>query len=519
MFKLSYILFSVCLGYFLFTSWSMYEIFYPKNCKGSVGCLQPAWNSDDLFKIHLDSVKDNHIENIVKTDVFQIGDGVVTKFNYTFSRSLGDKASSLVRVQFVTSDGVVVRSEKVNLVTYKEPTRTALNLLTNNGSHGNSSNDQNQLVPFWLSTLRVYILNSAVNFSRYNIPVEIARRIHLSSKGYLPVIYVNPNFQTSSDWIELKQSPENHQLEMVLSAEPTSFGSIRLRCMLENVADQLRSYGLNEKDINDVRGIFLDTNFYLLITTIFVSVFHLLFNFLAFKNDISFWRHADNTVGLSIRTVVWRFFSSLIIFLHLWEEKSSLLVSVPMGISTIIELWKLGRMTKLSISFRKGIQWGERSKAEKATDQLDAEFMRWLMYIMLPLCIGGSIYSLVYLPHRSWYSWCLETMVNGVYAFGLLLMTPQLFLNYRLKSVAHLPWKAMTYKAFNTFIDDFFAFIIVMPTSHRIACLRDDLIFLIYLYQRWLYPVDKSRVNEFGQAGDGDGPSTASSPVKAKKTQ
>lgn len=34
----------------------------------------------------------------------------------------------------------------------------------------------------------------------------------------------------------------------------------------------------------------------------------------------------------------------------------------------------------------------------------------------------------------------------GVYAFGLLLMTPQLFLNYRLKSVAHLPWKAMTYK-------------------------------------------------------------------------
>lgn len=91
-------------------------------------------------------------------------------------------------------------------------------------------------------------------------------------------------------------------------------------------------------------------------------------------------------------------------------------------------------------------------------------------------------------------------------------------LNQQLKSVAHLPWKAFMYKvhphsstqlhtaphkyhftyslinhllififcqAFNTFIDDVFAFIITMPTSHRLACFRDDVVFLIYLYQRW----------------------------------
>lgn len=44
-----------------------------------------------------------------------------------------------------------------------------------------------------------------------------------------------------------------------------------------------------------------------------------------------------------------------------------------------------------------------------------------------------------------------------------------------------------------------FAFIITMPTSHRVACFRDDVVFIIYLYQRYLYPVDKSRVNEFGE--------------------
>jgi len=66
------------------------------------------------------------------------------------------------------------------------------------------------------------------------------------------------------------------------------------------------------------------------------------------------------------------------------------------------------------------------------------------------------------------------------------------------------------YKALNTFIDDLFAFIIKMPMMHRLSCFRDDIIFLIYLYQRWIYPVDKKRINEFGQGGE-DEPTNAES--------
>jgi hypothetical protein len=43
---------------------------------------------------------------------------------------------------------------------------------------------------------------------------------------------------------------------------------------------------------------------------------------------------------------------------------------------------------------------------------------------------------------------------------------------------------------------------------HRLSCLRDDFVFLIYLYQRWKYGVDTKRANEFGQVGvpdDGTG--------------
>lgn len=81
---------------------------------------------------------------------------------------------------------------------------------------------------------------------------------------------------------------------------------------------------------------------------------------------------------------------------------------------------------------------------------------------------------------------------------GFILMIPQLYINYKLKSVAHLPWRAMTYKTFTTFVDDIFAFMIEAPWAYRLATMRDDVVFFIFLYQRYLYPTDYTRANEFG---------------------
>lgn len=62
---------------------------------------------------------------------------------------------------------------------------------------------------------------------------------------------------------------------------------------------------------------------------------------------------------------------------------------------------------------------------------------------MYTLC---DLFLNCYLPFCSWYSWSVHSLVNGVYAFGFLFMLPQLFVNYKLKSVAHLPFKAFMYK-------------------------------------------------------------------------
>lgn len=142
------------------------------------------------------------------------------------------------------------------------------------------------------------------------------------------------------------------------------------------------------------------------------------------------------------------------------------------------------------------------SYAGNKTKEYDDMAMKYLSYVLFFLVACSSVYSLKYERHKSWYSWILSSLTSCVYMFGFIMMCPQLFINYKLKSVAHLPWRQMTYKFLNTIIDDLFAFVIKMPVLHRLSVFRDDVIFLIYVYQRWKYPVDKKRVNEFGFSGD-----------------
>lgn len=329
-----------------------------------------------------------------------------------------------------------------------------------------------------------------------NIPIEILRFLRINSREqFLPIVTEDVMQHRLNNLDEITVETKN--MTFNFKYEPCSIGKLKFMVQMEATFVNFIQLGFTEKDMDEIKGIFADTNLYLLCLTMFIASIHLLLDFLSFKNDVNFWRANKSMAGLSSRAVIWRVFSQTIVFLYLMEEGTSMLVLIPSGVGTVIEFWKLTKVYKIEISFS-GIKLNKSRKEtqdEKKTRQYDEESMKYLSYILYPLCSCGAVYSLLYQPHKSWYSWTITSMVNGVYLFGFLFMLPQLFVNYRLKSVAALPWRAFTYKAFNTFIDDLFAFIITMPTSHRLACFRDDIVFLIYLYQRWLYPVDKSRID------------------------
>ena len=186
---------------------------------------------------------------------------------------------------------------------------------------------------------------------------------------------------------------------------------------------------------------------------------------------------------------------SIVVTLYLFNNETSLLILIPQVMAIGLDCWKL---TQASIVERKASfpyfeLKDKQSYAESDTKKYDDEAMKYLSYALYPLMACYTVYSMVYNTHKGWYSFVLNTAVGGIYVYGFILMTPQLYINYKLQSVEHMPQRTMIYRFLNTIIDDLFSFIITMPTMHRISCFRDDLIFVIYIYQRYKYRIDNTR--------------------------
>ncbi len=65
---------------------------------------------------------------------------------------------------------------------------------------------------------------------------------------------------------------------------------------------------LSENDMDDMKALLTETNPWLLALTFAVSMVHTVFDVLAFKNDVQFWRGRTNFEGvgyLSIHSAIW----------------------------------------------------------------------------------------------------------------------------------------------------------------------------------------------------------------------
>lgn len=276
-----------------------------------------------------------------------------------------------------------------------------------------------------------------------------------------------------------------------------------------------KEMGFSDKDLDDVRRLISDTSLSLLGVTFLASVLHMLFEALAFQSDIHFWRDNKSMTGLSARTLVTDLISQFIIFLFLVDSETSLLVIIPSGCGIVIQLWKVCSQADevqqlcplisaliqvwkaTGISFKNGravytrLESSDDSDDEDTTEdngkgvaedrsedkvalqlhaqrkeqhQFDKELaavtlaadrvaLLYLGLFFVPLVVGFSAFTLIMHKHLSWYSWLLTTLTTCVYTGGFVLMCPQLFINHKLKSVAHLPWKLLCFRFVNTFID------------------------------------------------------------------
>ncbi|XP_052195403.1 uncharacterized protein LOC127803317 [Diospyros lotus] len=378
------------------------------------------------------------------------------------------------------------------------------------------SNDGSPIewVSYWKPNITVNLVDDFTRYPKNAVPPNIVPFLNIEPKtgNYHPTIFFNEFWLLRDKLMPINDTVEEYPLN--LEVGPISMTKWQLFLQIDQSFQIHRNYGsMLEGEADELKRVFLEGNPYLLVITMVVSVLHSIFDFLAFKNDIQFWNKNKSMEGLSAKSVIVSFICQLIVFLYLLDNDTSWMILASSGIGCCIEFWKIGKAMHIEID-RSGkiprLRFRDRdSYAGNKTKEYDDLAMKYLSYVLFFLVACSSVYSLMYERHRSWYSWILSSLTSCVYMFGFIMMCPQLFINYKLKSVAHLPWRQMTYKFLNTIIDDLFAFVIKMPMLHRLSVFRDDVIFLIYVYQRWIYPVDRKRVNEFGFAGEEDENQTA----------
>jgi hypothetical protein len=167
---------------------------------------------------------------------------------------------------------------------------------------------------------------------------------------YVPVLNIDDSWLTRDIYIPLNDTRVT-TLNMTLVMTPITLGWWRLMHQMEHafgvmaqvMGDDSTNGGGGEmgSETEQIKQLFAGTNPYLLAVTMIVSVIHLVLDFLAFKNDIQFWRQQKTFVGISARSLLLNFVTSSIIFLYLVDNDASKLVLVSSASNLAITAWKL----------------------------------------------------------------------------------------------------------------------------------------------------------------------------------
>jgi len=178
--------------------------------------------------------------------------------------------------------------------------------------------------------------------------------------------------------------------------------------------------------MDEMKRMFLETDPILLTVTMIVSLLHTIFEVLAFKNDINFWKNKDSMEGISVKTLYLQTGCSIVIFFYLLDNETSFMILFSNGFGILLDIWKISKASKV-IKIDKFPYYAFEDKdtyVRSETKEYDRIAMRYMSYAIFPMIIGYTIYSVFYNEHKGWYSFILNTLVGCIYTFGFIQMTP-----------------------------------------------------------------------------------------------
>jgi len=282
----------------------------------------------------------------------------------------------------------------------------------------------------------------------YTLEATGARDSTGKNGWYYPVLYLNTFWQLKTHMVELNTTEPIDTLP--INIHLSTLGNWQFSIMAsmdEGMKETARKAaqgqstpgGGDGSELELIKVTLLDTNPWLLGTTVVVSILHMIFELLAFKSDVGHWRKKKDNVGVSVRTIVSNVVMQLIIFLYLLDnnENTSWMILFGQGTGIAIEAWKITKMVNVRLREPQPGSWAAKlglpqtvvfedkhklSDTEEKTEEYDKIAFKYMGILAVPLLLAYAVYSLIYESHKSWYSFIITTLVGSVYAYGFLMM-------------------------------------------------------------------------------------------------
>lgn len=391
------------------------------------------------------------------------GDGIYTKSHKFRPSQQLQKNGSIYLYTFVTKTGkspdpysgeefagryVSMTTRQLNKLKKIRYQKT-VNLLT--GDTERSAEEQrkaelmnSEIMSHWHPNLTINIVFDYTLWTRGKVPSPLDEFVHFMPGGatYLPILFLNDYWNMQRDYMPINDTVE--ELELQLTFQPLSLFKWQLYAAQQmkhqwggGILGDTFATDENDGDQDSLKETLLDTNPYLLGLTMAVSILHSIFELLAFKNDIQFWKNRKSLEGLSVRSVFFNVFQSLIVLLYVLDNETNIMIRISCFVGLAIELWKIKKVVNVNFSwdekifgFLPKITFTDKgSYVDSSTRQYDNLAFKYLGWLCFPLLIGYTIYSLIYLEHKGWYSFVLNMLYGFLLTFGFIMMTPQLFIS------------------------------------------------------------------------------------------
>ena len=357
---------------------------------------------------------------------------------------------------------------------------------------------------YYQNNFYLYMIRSAKKegltlFQTFNI-MKVPMTVNTQNMEYVPIIALSDFWSMDSELSPINKTSSGYfNFTLYLS-----FNYIRSFFFSNMLGIQINEKMMYEKfSISGTKDILVElirnnSTFYLIILFT-VNTLHTIFSYLGFSSDISYYKNLKKLDGVYTKYIFFNIFYMFITFIYILLQGANFLVKIELFISFVIEFWKLKKIFKISLDIKNcpyiiKLEYKKSFETEEARDYESEAVDMMVKYMLLPIGVIYLGYRVYYysdnIIKNNWRSviiFIIEYIYFLLNVFGFILLTPQIYLNYKLKSVEHLPMRAMTYKFLNTIIDDLYAFAVKSPLLYRIFCFRDDVIFVIYIYQIFKY--------------------------------